>query len=118
MGLPKIEINPSQLQEQFENYFDKFFEHISSNGYTFKTPVVLVFDQETDDKIFITGLFRNTNAFDNKEYSTYFIYYDGCNCPHLIEDPGNRYTISPLNKSQLSHQWMVYSQCEIEINEN
>jgi len=118
MSLPKIEVNPSDLQRDFENYFDRFFEHTNSNGYTFKTPVTIVFDAEADDKVFVTGIFRNTNAFDEKVYSTYVIYYDGCNCPHLIDDPSGRYTISPLDKSPLSHQWMVYSQCEIEINEN
>lgn len=117
MSLPKIEVNPSDIQDQFENFFNEFLNQKNSDGYTFNSPIVIQLDEESDTKIFISSFFRGKNAFDDPTKILYMTYYDGCNCPHLIDEPGGRYSTFPLSKVSLSHQWLVYLQCETEFNQ-
>ena len=117
MSLPKIEINPSDIQNQFENFFNTFLDLKKSDSYTFESPIVIQFDQESDTKVFISNFFRNRNNFDDDRKILYMTYYDGCNCPHLMEEPGNRFTVYPLEKISLGQQWLAYIQCETEFNQ-
>lgn len=114
MELPKIDVDLFKVQEQLEDYFNIFLEKNRLNGYFFKSPSPIVIDDENDQKVFITGFFRNTNGINDTVSSIYFIYYDGCSCPNLKDSPGNRYMVSLLSDVSLVHQWMIYNQCEVE----
>lgn len=119
MNLPKVSVDPMVIQSELESYFDVFLSETGKNGHTFSEPVKIIFDEENDTKIFFTGFFKNRNEFSNENSdSIYFIYYDGCDCPHLIEEPGNRYTISEIRKCSLHHLWLAYNQCQTEFTNN
>ena len=116
MSLPKIEINPSDIQNQFENFFNTFLDLKKSDSYTFESPIVIQFDQESDTKVFISNFFRNRNNFDDDRKILYITYYDGCDCVNLIDEPSNRYTISEIQKCSMHHLWLAYKQCETELS--
>ena len=116
MELPKISVNPQDIQIELEKFFEMVLSKTNKRGYTFETPVPILINEESDTKIFYTGFFKNTNAYSNKVESIYFIYYDGCDCVNLIDEPSNRYTISEIQKCSMHHLWLAYKQCETELS--
>lgn len=116
MDLPKVRVNPQDIQIELQTFFETVLTKLQKRGYTFETPVPILVDEENDTKIFYTGFFKNTNAYSDKTESIYFIYYDGCDCVNLVDEPSNRYTISEIQKCSLQHIWLAYKQCETELS--
>lgn len=109
MPKTKIDVNPIELEKLLHQYLIELLDENNTNALSFTEPVLIENDEENDVKLYISQLFRNNDNVENQsDTRMYFIYYDGCSCPHLIESPENRYNVIPVSRSSIQHLWLVY----------
>ena len=110
MPKAKITMSPTELGNQFETFFTELFDEVGINSIVFNEPINLEYDEESDTKIYVHQLFRNEDDPTNPgKQNIYLLYYDGCGCFDMIDNPHKRYQVVPIQGASLKHLWIIYS---------